>query len=367
MRRQLRVALAQLQRERDRIQSEHARQVQTAEMLLRLQVSPTLNSASALFLSPLNAIAVAELSLWLLRSLESAGAAVVRPALPVLHGLRALLRDAHGVLTTALPRVSQRQADELRLGRRLLALGEWAQLYELMRRGVTIDLNADTGAEWTALQRLCAVDSPRDQRCVLLLLRCGLDPSDAAISHPERPTAISRARAVQASPLAVGVRPSTLQDIVRHAPRSVVQAELESPFSLPPQPPSSAAAVAARDQGGADGGRSQDDSSSTRSAHPQSHPQPHHPQPQSHPQSQSQPSPHVQFCVDLVEQWLLHSDELRGALADALLRLAEAGQPAGAADRAAAPSEASALAAAATAAVNVIVLHVVGEYLDLQT
>jgi hypothetical protein len=68
-----------------------------------------------------------------------------------------------------------------------------------------------------------------------------------------------------------------------------------------------------------------------------------------------------------VEQWRLHSDELRGALADALLRLAAAGQPERVADSASAPSEASALAAAATAAVNVIVLHVVGEYLDLQT
>ena len=196
LRRQLRGALAQLQRKRDRIQSEHARQVQTADMLLWLQVSPTLNSASALFLSPLNAIGAAELSLWLLRSLESAGAALVRPSLPVLHGLRALLRDAHAALTTALPRVTQRQADELRLGRRLLALGEWAQLYELMRRGVIIDLNADTGNEWTALQRLCAVDSPRDQRCVLLLLRCGLDPSDAAISQPEGP-AVTRVHLCQ--------------------------------------------------------------------------------------------------------------------------------------------------------------------------
>ena len=354
MRRQLRGALAQLQRERDRIQSEHARQVQTAEMLLRLQVSPALNSASALFLSPLNAIAVAELSLWLLRSLEAAGAALVRPALPVLHGLRALLRDAHAALTTALLQITQRQADELRLGRRLLALGEWAQLYELMQRGVTIDLNADTGAEWTALQRLCAVDSPRDQRCVLLLLRCGLDPSDAAISHPERPAAISRARAVQTSAWAVGVQPSTLQDIARHAPRSIVQAELEAPFSLPPQPPSSAAVVAAHKQGGAGSGPSQDDSSRTPSLHPQ-------------PPSQYHPPPHVQFCVDLVEQWRLHSDELRGALADALLRLADADQPENPADSASAPSEAPALAAAATAAVHVIVLHVVGEYLDLQT
>jgi len=351
VRRELHAALGRVHRERERLQTQHARHVQMANMQMHLQVPSELNDVSTLLLAPLNACGVCELALALLRSLESVGAPSVRPGLHAMQSLRLLLRDAYSVLLTALPLATQRQADELGLGRRLLSLGECGPLYELMQRGVRVDLSVDTGAEWTALQRLCEVDEPLDHRCILLLLRFGLDASDATLSHPERPAAIRRARQVKDSAAAVGVRPSSLEDIGRAAPRSMLRAELESPIRSAPATPSQTA-------GRAVGGHAHDDS---------------------HTHSASRTPSHVRFCVDLVEQWRLHSHQVRGALADALLQLghddrelqtsrAEAAAAAAASTSSASSSSISSSAAAtATVAAQVVVLHLVGEYLDLES
>ena len=84
------------------------------------------------------------------------------------------------------------------------------------------DLNPDTGSELTSLQRLCSSDSiTSDHRFLLMFVPLGLDPSDANLKHPERPSAIQIARATAQSPEAAKVQPMSQQEWYR-APHSII-------------------------------------------------------------------------------------------------------------------------------------------------